>query len=628
MSPISTPLHEPCLALPEPRRGLLGLPYRLIRPLATWILRLGKCNEYQDRIEVLVRAGEARPGSGYIKVFGLKVRVDPADRERIPETGPLIVISNHPLGAHDAISLLALVESRREDVKLMVNEMVGRMTFLDGVAINVDVFGDASGMNRKAMRESIRHIRNGGALVILPAGAVSHLQLKSRVITDGPWTEHVGALARISKAVVVPAHVEGRNSWLFQILGLVHPILRSILLPYEVFRTVGRTVRIRVGDPVTPERIKRFDSDDGLAQYLRALTYLLPERKTDEGEPTEGEARMQQVQKQWGQVSDVPSHSGDELQQELDALGSDARLMSHSDLEVYCARAGDIPRLMLEVGRLRETAFRTVGEGSGRTLDLDRYDGWYWQLLLWNKKKKELAGGYRLGLTDEIVPGHGLDGLYTHSLFDYGPELIERISPAIELGRSYVREEYQRRPTSLLLLWRGIGAFIVLHPQYRRLFGSVSISNEFTSMSRHLLIMFLQTHRAIPKLAELVKPRNPLKIRPHDHWDERLVAKAITDPDDLDALVRTIESGRRSMPILLRQYLKLEAKLLAANVDKDFGDVLDGLMYADMFDLDRRVMKFFVGVEGMQRFLAYYDAEIDDPASLRRKRPARSSESD
>ena len=514
-----------------------------------------------------------------------------------------------------------------DDVKLMVNEMIGRMTFLDGVAINVDVFGDASGMNRKAMRESIRHIRNGGALIILPAGAVSHLQLKSRVITDDPWTEHVGALARISKAVVVPAHVEGRNSWLFQILGLVHPILRSILLPYEVFRTVGRTVRIRVGDPVTPERIKRFDSDDGLAQYLRALTYLLPERKNDAGEPTEGEARMQQVQKQWGQVSDVPSHSGDELQQELDALGSDARLMSQSDLEVYCARAGDIPRLMLEVGRLRETAFRTVGEGSGRTLDLDRYDGWYWQLLLWNKKKKELAGGYRLGLTDEIVPGHGLDGLYTHSLFDYGPELIERISPAIELGRSYVREEYQRRSTSLLLLWRGIGAFIVLHPQYRRLFGPVSISNEFTSMSRHLLIMFLQTHRAIPKLAELVKPRNPLKIRPHDHWDERRVAKAITDPDDLDALVRTIESGRRSMPILLRQYLKLEAKLLAANVDKDFGDVLDGLMYADMFDLDRRVMKFFVGVEGMQRFLAYYDAEVDDPASLRRKRPARSSES-
>jgi hypothetical protein len=374
---------------------------------------------------------------------------------------------------------------------------------------------------------------------------------------------------------------------------------------------------------VTPDRVKRFKDADDLAQYLRALTYVLPERIEDVTSLSEDEQKMKDVQASWGAVSEDSTHSGEEMQQELDALGSDACLLAQSDLEVWCARAGEIPRLMLEVGRLRETAFRNVGEGSGRALDLDRYDGWYWQLLLWNKKKKELAGGYRLGLTDEIVPGHGVEGLYTHSLFEYGPELIDAISPAIELGRSYVREEYQKRPTSLLLLWRGIGAFIVLHPEYRRLFGPVSISNEFSSMSRHLLIDFLQTHRAMPRLSELVKPRNPIKTRPVGHWDEQRVARAITDPEDLDALVRTIESGRRAMPILLRQYLKLEAKILAANLDEDFGDVLDGLMYADMFDLDRRMMKFFVGTEGMQRFLAHYGEEVAEPANLRRKRPSR-----
>ena len=469
------------------------------------------------------------------------------------------------------------------------------------------------------MRQAARHLRDGGALIIMPAGAVSHLHFPGGMVTDDPWSRHVGNLAKLSKASVLPAHVEGRNSWVFQLAGLVHPILRTLLLIREMNGSCGRTVRIRVGDPVPPERIARFEDADGLAQYLRALTYVLPERLDEDDAITEDERKMKDIQANWGAVASA-SHTGEELQEELDALGSDARLIAQSDLEVWCARAGDIPRMMLEVGRLRETAFRNVGEGSGRALDIDRYDGWYWQLLLWNRKKKELAGGYRLGLTDEILPGHGVEGLYTHTLFEYGPELIDAISPAIELGRSYVREEYQRKPTSLLLLWRGIGAFIVLHPQYRRLFGPVSISNEFSSMSRHLLIEFLQTHRAMPRLAELVRPRNPMKSRSVGHWDEKQVAHAITDPEDLDALVRTIESGRRAMPILLRQYLKLEAKILAANVDEEFGDVLDGLMYADMFDLDRRMMKFFIGTDGMQRFLAHHGEVVEDPDSLRRNR--------
>ena len=615
---------EPAMVLPPPAPGLRGLPYRLVRPIVGVVLRLAMVNRHQDEIERWVKSGRYLPGEGYVRSFKLDVEVSDADLERIPKEGPLLVTCNHPFGGHDACSVLSLLERRRDDVKLLVNEVLGCLRFFEGRLILVDVFGDESGKNPGAMREAARHLRDGGALLVMPAGMVSHLDLGKKMVTDDPWSEHVGGLARVSRASVLPVHVAGRNSWLFQLLGLIHPVLRTMLLSHELVRSIGSRIHVRTGDPVPPDRIRRFESSEGLAQYLRALTYLLPERLENEDVPTDDEQKMQDVQASWGAVADSATHSGEELQSELDALGSDACLIAQSDLEVWCARAGDIPRIMLEVGRLRETAFRNVGEGSGRALDIDRYDGWYWQLLLWNKKKKELAGGYRLGLTDEIVPGHGIEGLYTHSLFEYGPELIEKITPAIELGRSYVREEYQRRPTSLLLLWRGIGAFIVLHPEYRRLFGPVSISNEFSSMSRHLLIEFLQTHRAMPRLAELVRPRNPIKSRPVGHWDEQRVARAITDPEDLDALVRTIESGRRAMPILLRQYLKLEAKILAANVDQEFGEVLDGLMYADMFDLDRRMMKFFVGTEGMQRFLAHYGEEVAEPSRLRRKRSSRS----
>ena len=574
---------------------------------------------------IRVRAGEVRAGQSYIDDWGLDVEFDPKQLELIPEEGPVIITANHPLGGHDAVSLLGLVERRRPNVKIMVNKILGKMRFLsesDSI-IEVDVINGSVEENRSAMRESIRFVRDGGALIVLPAGAVSHLDLKSGVVTDDPWTEHIGGLARLSKATVVPAHVGGQNSRLFQWVGLIHPILRTIMLPHELVTHRGMRVPIRFGEPVSAARIERFESSDDLAQYLRALTYLLGDRSQKDEDPALTEQAATDEQASWAEIANKPSHTPDELQQELDALGSDARLIAQSDLEVWCARAGDIPRLMLEVGRLRESAFRDVGEGSGRSLDLDRYDGWYWQLLLWDKKKKQLAGGYRLGMTDEIVPGHGLEGLYTHSLFEYDANLIERISPAIELGRSYVREEYQRKPTALLLLWRAIGAFIVLHPDHHRLFGPVSISNEFTSMSRQLLILFLQTHRALPVLSELVKPRNPMKISPSTHWDERRVAQAITDPEDLDALVRTIESGKRSMPILLRQYLKLDAKLLAANVDRDFGDVLDGLMYADMLQLDRRVMRFFVGADGMERFLTYHGVEVSDEMKKQRRKRQR-----
>ena len=607
--------------LPKPGPGLRGLLTRLLRPIGHWLLRLRKIERHERNITRRLLDGELPAGASYVREFELEVDFDPSQLEHIPEEGPVIVTANHPLGGHDAMALLALVEQRRPDVKVLANRLLGKMRFLNDAILEVDVLGDSPGANRSTMREVVRFVRDGGALIVLPAGAVSHLHRKSKVVTDDPWTAQIGVLARLTKATIVPAFIGGRNSTLFQMAGLVHPILRTLLLPHELVRSTGMRFPVRIGEPVPPARVAKFESPEDLVEYLRALTYLLADRRSDADDPESSERAMSEEQTSWASIATAPTHSGEELQQELDALGSDARLISQSNLEVWCARAGDIPRLMLEVGRLRESAFRNVGEGSGRALDLDRYDGWYWQLLLWDREKQQLAGGYRLGMTDEILPGHGLEGLYTHSLFDYDTTLIERISPAIELGRSYVREEYQRKPTALLLLWRAIGAFVVLHPDHHRLFGPVSISNEFTSMSRQLLIAFLQTHRAIPVLSELVRPRNPMKMAPSTHWDEKRVAQAITDPEDLDALVRTIESGKRSMPILLRQYLKLDAKLLAANVDQDFGDVLDGLMYADMLHLDRRVMRFFVGEDGMERFLTHHGIEVSE--AMRKQRRTR-----
>jgi hypothetical protein len=231
---------------------------------------------------------------------------------------------------------------------------------------------------------------------------------------------------------------------------------------------------------------------------------------------------------------------------------------------------------------LRELTFRAAGEGTGRTRDLDAFDRAYRHLFVWHRGDRRLVGAYRLGFTDEILAAHGPDGLYTHTLFRYDRRLLDRISPAIELGRSFVRAEYQRDYAPLLLLWKGIGRIVVAQPRYRRLFGPVTISHDYSSLSQHLLMAFLEANRLLPDLARLVAPRNP--PAPARRRDEGVAAgRFATDPDEADALVADIEADGRGLPVLLRQYLKLNARLLGWNVDRRFGRALDGLMLSSTY---------------------------------------------
>ena len=143
------------------------------------------------------------------------------------------------------------------------------------------------------------------------------------------------------------------------------------------------------------------------------------------------------------------------------------------------------------MGRLREIAFRAEGEGTGKSRDIDRYDAHYLHLFAWDARAELVVGAYRLGLTDQILARDGKAGLYTQSLFDLGDVLLEALDPAIELGRSFVRVEYQRDFAPLLLLWQGIGRLVGRLLRYPVLFGAVSISRQYESASRELIVRYL-----------------------------------------------------------------------------------------------------------------------------------------
>lgn len=290
------------------------------------------------------------------------------------------------------------------------------------------------------------------------------------------------------------------------------------------------------------------------------------------------------------------------LQADVDALGSEQRLVDAERFHVYCAPATQLPNVIREIGRLREATFRAVGEGTGKSCDIDPFDDWYLQLFLWDAQRECVAGGYRLGLVDEILASRGRRGLYTYSLFQYPNQLLDELNPAIELGRSFVRAEYQREFASLMLLWRGIGRFVVQRPQYAVLFGAVSISSSYAPASRRLMVRYLSEHCTETRFAGQVTPRNPYR--------ESAPENAFARPRSVEELMRVIgeiEQGEKGVPVLLRQYLRLGGRLLGFSRDGAFADALDGLILVDLRRIEPAILARYMGKAGMAVFHAFHE---------------------
>jgi putative hemolysin len=290
------------------------------------------------------------------------------------------------------------------------------------------------------------------------------------------------------------------------------------------------------------------------------------------------------------------------VRREVERLAPDCILLSEGQQSVYVAAAPDIPGVLREIGRLREVCFRAVGEGTGRAIDLDEFDERYLHLFVWSDSERQIVGAYRVGLTDRILAERGVSGLYTSTLFEFDPGLLHELGPALELGRSFVRPEWQRSYTPLLLLWRGIAELVLRDPRYATLFGPVSISAAYSSASQRVILDFLEQNHLVHVASHRVRARNPPASVP-----------SMTPPglDDLKALSRLVADGeadRKGVPVLLRQYLKLGGRLLGFNVDPAFGHVLDVLIVVDLRRTPRRTLARYMGPTGSARFLAHHAA--------------------
>ena len=596
--------------------------YKIAAPLIERGLAIRDFNDLCERTKARYREHPDYPSarawfsSALSEVPG-RYEADLPANFNVPAEGPLIIVSNHPFGILDPVILGDFISQWRPYVRFMTNFLLGEMEEMKPWIIPVDPFNGENSAQRNLgpMKEALRFLKQGGALTIFPSGEVAHYKV-GQGIQESPWSPHVGALVRRTQATVLPVFFEGNNSMLFQTAGLVHPMLRTGLLLRELFSKSRETVRLRVGQPIPFSRLKKFEDDEALTRYLRLHTFVLSQRpraiaKTSTvSEPEVAEAAA-------AIVSELPASEQADFDREIEALrASDSVLAKQGNLSVFVAAAPEIPHLLREIGRLRELTFRTVGEGTGEEIDLDRFDDYYLHLFLWDEQQRRVAGAYRLGRADMILRRYGAKGLYTSTLFKFQKPFLQHLDDAVEMGRSFIVPHYQRNLGTLPLLWKGIATWMARNPHYKKLFGPVSISNDYLGLSRKLMVEYFSDNLMHRELATLVKPRKPFRYFGRKGRILReFISADLNDVDDFSALISSMEEDGKGIPVLLKHYLRLNGTLLSFNVDKSFSSCLDGLIMVDITETEPRLMAKYMGEEACAKYFAHHGKPITPPAA-------------
>ncbi|MFU8896921.1 MAG: lysophospholipid acyltransferase family protein [Gammaproteobacteria bacterium] len=510
----------------------------------------------------------------------------------IPAEGPLLIVCNHPFGAVEALVLADALRGVRSDIRFLANAGLRVFRELRPLLIPTNPLR-VTQQNVTSIRRCQAHLEAGGVLILFPAGRVSSHQPDKGRITDGPWNRVVGHLARASNAPILPVYFHGTNSRSFHVLGRLWDGSKLLMLPRELLRQRGRTVRYCAGQPIPPAAWRHMGAVE-LARYARLMTYAQADVAA-RGAEAAGEGR---------EAPTTPlAPRGDELvmERELDALPREQRLLEFKQFSVAYARAVQVPALMAEIARERERVFRMHDEGSGQPRDTDAFDQSYEQLLVWDRATRSLVGAYRMGRTDLLLASSGHQGLYLSRMFEFAHEFHDPARPALELGRSFIVPEYQRSFHGLYLLWQGIGQYLVAHPDYRRLYGTVSLSRQYDPRAVMMLC------DALIEASPQVRSRFPIADRNCIEWQDFRRETGRLDLATLNAIVRGLDAEGKGMPVLLRHYLKLGAKFHCVGADPNFNNTPGLLLTVDVAELDRKTLLTFLRA-GTESYLEHVPA--------------------
>jgi len=511
----------------------------------------------------------------------LKYDIPEDDIKNIPDKGAFITVSNHPYRGIDAMLLFKIIYEKRKDFKMMASFLLRNIEALHDIILPVNTFETNKNIRSSfsGIKEGILHLKKNCCLGIFPTGVVATQYEVSNTILDNEWQSQAIKFIKNAKVPVIPVYFHGTNSRLIHIVRKINPLLKASALPSEIRNKKNRTVRVRIGTPITLKEQTGFKDIAQYGRYLRARTYSL-------GSALEARKffniKSIRIKPEPEPITDpIPSK---DLREEFNRIRSEYELFTTKNYSIICAPILVIPNIIHEIGRLRELTFRQIGEGTGKSTDIDEYDLYYNHLFIWDTDADRIVGAYRIGKGKEIAGIYGLNGFYVTSLFRIKKDFLPVMKEAVELGRSFIVSDYQKRATPLFLLWKGIMLFLLRNQEYRYLIGPVSISNEFSRFSKSLIVEFIRTYFFDHDKARYIVPRKEFVVQNDKVIDRKIfIDVAERDINKIERIIMDIEPGYR-IPVLLRKYLEINGKIIGFNVDPKFNDCLDGLLILDLYE--------------------------------------------
>ena len=508
--------------------------------------------------------------------FNFTYQASQRDRQNIPATGRVLIIANHPLGALDGLALLRLIGEIRPDVRIVANEMLMGFDQLKNLFLPVD------NLKRRTPRAQLKAIgaclQREEAVIIFPAGEVSRLSVAG--VRDCKWNSSYLKLAHKNNSPLLPVHVGGRNSWLFYTSSALYRPLAGVLLAHEMFCQKNRQIPIRVGQTIAMEELNRLPlGTKEKNQLVRRHLYRI----------ARGKKPLLKTEKTIAHPQNRQALRAELKQAQRLGETCDGKQILLLDYQEDSA-------VIRELGRLREVAFRQVGEGTGQKSDIDRYDRHYRHLILWDDDDLEIAGAYRIGEAWQLLDSPGKRWIYSAELFHYSRDMTPYFEQGIELGRSFVQPRYWGR-RSLDYLWYGIGAYLRAHPQVRYMFGPVSLSGKYPRLARDMIVYFYRLY--FPDNERLAKSYTSHQIADTDLDLIIPLFKGEQYEEDFNVLREQLRHLGVAVPTLYKQYSELcEAegvRFLDFGVDADFGFCIDGLVLVDLEKLKPHKRSRYMG---------------------------------
>ncbi|MBP5488296.1 MAG: lysophospholipid acyltransferase family protein [Bacteroidales bacterium] len=568
--------------------GLKGFTGKVITGIVYRMLGMDALNALYGR-----NASHDGPAFSKAVLDDLEITIDipEGQLEHIPAEGGFITVSNHHFGGIDGLLLNYLISGRRPDYKILTTYFLSLIPQLREWFIPVDNFASGGARSVSGIRTALGHIAGGGALGLFPAGEVGTWQKKKnrtalgckRIVEDKPWADNMSKLIRKSGLPVIPIYFDGENSAKFHRLGKIHPIFRTLRLIREMIASQGKHVKIRIGQPIPASHIAQF-SVENLGKYLRSRCYALEAQCMADFERNATCAHEQ----------DIAQPTDPDLIRSQIAGIEPCIIFESGDYRAYLIEAAQAPDLMRELYRLREVTFRAVGEGTGKALDTDEYDNYYHHLVLWNIPDGQIVGAYRVGYGSDIIAAHGgVNGFYTSTLVRFGPDAPKLLAHSLELGRSFIVEKYQREVLPLKLLLAGLCVANV-RAGTDSCFGLVTMSAALPDFYKSLTWYFIHRDFGMPDADSFASPTTPfkpsyLRVNPKD-----LLQIPEGDIDAFDRLIGAMSEGQYRLPVLFRKYFSCGARVACLNVDKDFSDCVDAMIYLRLADFPPASIKSFV----------------------------------